>query len=51
MGLDADMLISTLMFSEGDQGRFVVLGVVRPDALDIPPQIGSDIEMKGGHKL
>lgn len=39
IGLNEDMLINTIMFSEEeDSGRIAVIGVVRPDALKIPPQ-------------
>ncbi len=39
VGLDEDMLINTIMFSEEeDSGRIAVIGVVRPDALNMPAQ-------------
>ncbi|HFG1699826.1 TPA: phage baseplate assembly protein [Vibrio cholerae] len=47
LGLDEDMLINTIMFSEDDGGRAAVIGVVRPDALDIPPQIEKESSVGG----
>lgn len=37
-GLDDDLLIKTIMFSEDDQGRLAVLNVVPPESMDIPPE-------------
>lgn len=48
LGLNEDMLINTIMFSEDDGGRLAVVGVVRPDALDIPPQIEKNTTIAGG---
>lgn len=47
LGLDEDMLINTIMFSEDDGGRLAVIGVVRPDALDIPPQAEKTVSVGG----
>ena len=44
LGLNEDMLINTLMFSEDDGGRLAVIGVVRPDSLAAIPQ--ENIEAK-----
>lgn len=48
LGLNEDMLINTIMFSEDDGGRLAVVGVVRPDSLDIPPQIEKNTTIAGG---
>lgn len=47
LDLNEDMLINTLMFSEDDGGRIAVIGVVHPDALDIPSQIESSTKIGG----
>ncbi|AZQ10168.1 phage baseplate assembly protein [Shewanella khirikhana] len=48
MGIEEDMLIASLMFSEGDDGRLTVISVVRPDAMDIPAQVVSNTKLGGG---
>lgn len=35
-GIDKELLIKTVMFSEDDSGRLCVISVVPPDAMDIP---------------
>lgn len=46
-GLDGEFLIKTVMYSEDDQGRLAVIGVVPPDALDIPA-IAKSMTKQGG---
>ncbi|QQO84136.1 phage baseplate assembly protein [Shewanella algae] len=48
MGLDSDMLISSIMFSEDDSGRLAVISVVRPEAMDIPAQVVKNTKLGGG---
>ncbi|WP_240222854.1 phage baseplate assembly protein [Rheinheimera hassiensis] len=48
LGLDEEMLILSIMFSEDDAGRLAVISVVRPDAMDIPAQIVKDTKLGGG---
>ncbi len=46
--IDDDMLINGVMFIEGEGGRLAVLSVVRPEALDIPPQAAKKTKIDGG---
>ncbi|PMM38112.1 phage baseplate assembly protein [Vibrio lentus] len=39
VGLDEEMLIASIMFSEDDSGRLAVVSVVKPEAFDIPAEI------------
>jgi len=48
IGIDGDMLISGFMLDEGETGRVAVLSVVRPEALDIPPQAAKKTKVDGG---
>lgn len=48
LGLDEEMLILSIMFTEDDAGRLAVISVVRPDAMDIPAQIVKDTKLGGG---
>ncbi|NOI14842.1 phage baseplate assembly protein [Vibrio hepatarius] len=48
IGIDGDMLISGFMLDEGESGRVAVLSVVRPEALDIPPQAAKKTKIDGG---
>lgn len=48
LGLDEEMLILSIMFTEDDAGRLAVISVVRPDSMDIPPQIIKDTKLGGG---
>lgn len=48
IGIDGDMLISGFMLDEGESGRVTVLSVVRPEALDMPSQIGKTVKIDGG---
>ncbi|OEE50483.1 phage baseplate assembly protein [Vibrio anguillarum] len=47
LGLDEEMLISSISFSEDEAGRLAVVGVVRPDALDIPAIAEKDTKVGG----
>lgn len=47
MGLDEEMLIASILFSEDDAGRLAVISVVRPEAMDIPAQIVKDTKLGG----
>ncbi|HHC6515879.1 TPA: phage baseplate assembly protein [Vibrio parahaemolyticus] len=38
IGLDEELLISSVMFSEDDSGRLAVISVVKPEAFDVPAE-------------
>jgi len=44
-GLDEEMLILSVMFSEDDAGRLAVISVVRPEAMDIPAEVVKDTQL------
>lgn len=48
LGLDEELLIVSVMFSEDDAGRLAVVGVVKPEAMDIPAQAAKDTKLGGG---
>lgn len=48
IGLDEDMLIATIMFSEDDSGRLAVVSVVKPEAFDIPAEVEKQTTLGGG---
>ncbi|AVI67213.1 phage tail protein [Shewanella sp. WE21] len=47
MGLDEEMLIASIMFSEDDAGRLAVISVVRPEAMDIPAEVVKATKLTG----
>lgn len=53
LGLDEEMLISSVMFSAGDDGRLAVLSVVKPESFDIPAEVvsGTKIGLEWVSKL
>lgn len=48
VGLDEDMLIASIMFSEDDSGRLAVVSVVKPEAFDIPAEVEKQTTLGGG---
>lgn len=48
LGLDEELLIVSVMFSEDDAGRLAVIGVVKPEAMDIPAQAAKKTKLGGG---
>ncbi len=47
-GLDEEMLIASVMFSEDDAGRLAIVSVARPDAFDIPIEVEKQTSVGGG---
>jgi prophage tail gpP-like protein len=43
LGLDEELLISSVMFSEDDAGRLAVVSVVRPESMEVP--IEADVKL------
>jgi len=48
LGLDEEMLIASIMFSEDDAGRLAVISVVKPDAMDVPAEAAKETKLGGG---
>ncbi|OUS51472.1 phage tail protein [Shewanella sp. SACH] len=48
LGLDEEMLVLSVMFSEDDAGRLAVISVVRPETMDIPAEVVKDTKLGGG---
>ncbi|MEZ8102155.1 phage baseplate assembly protein [Vibrio bivalvicida] len=48
IGIDAEMLIASIMFSEDDSGRIAVVSVVPPEAFDIPAEAEKQTKLGGG---
>ncbi len=48
IGLDEELLISSVMFSEDDAGRLAVVSVVKPESFDIPAQVVKQTKLGGG---
>ncbi len=46
IGLDEELLISSVMFSEDDSGRLAVISVVKPEAFDVPAQAAKQTKKK-----
>ncbi|MFN1515323.1 phage baseplate assembly protein [Vibrio owensii] len=46
IGLDKELLISSVMFSEDASGRLAVISVVEPESFDIPAQAAKDTALK-----
>ncbi|MGD1469022.1 phage baseplate assembly protein [Vibrio harveyi] len=46
IGIDEELLISSVMFSEDDGGRLAVISVVKPESFDIPAQAAKDTALK-----
>ncbi|PSU49490.1 phage tail protein [Photobacterium frigidiphilum] len=48
LGIDEEMLIASVMFSEDDAGRLAVVSVVKPEAFDIPAEAEKQTKLGGG---
>ncbi|MEZ8134789.1 phage baseplate assembly protein [Vibrio splendidus] len=48
LGIDEEMMISSIMFSEDDSGRLAVVSVVKSDAFDIPAEAEKQTKLGGG---
>lgn len=48
IGLDEELLIASVMFSEDDGGRLAVISVVNPEAFDIPAEAEKQTKVGGG---
>ncbi|HHF0547119.1 TPA: phage baseplate assembly protein [Vibrio alginolyticus] len=46
IGINKELLISSVMFSEDDSGRLAVISVVEPESFDIPAQVAKDTALK-----
>ncbi|UQV24068.1 phage baseplate assembly protein [Vibrio sp. J383] len=46
VGLDEEMLIASIMFSEDASGRIAVISVVKPESFDIPAEAAKNTSLK-----
>ncbi len=47
-GIDEELLISSVMFSEDDSGRLAIISVSKPESYDIPAQVVKQTKLGGG---